>query len=426
MSPTRVPLGEGEIDVNLPECAVTVADPSGGDPVDVRGAAEAALSEPVGTGGASGSGDGPSGASGSTARLADRVDSDDSVAIVVTDLTRATPDAELVDALCTELARAGVGREQVTVVVGLGLHRPMTDAELAAMLGEYADLAVNHDPEETVTVGRVDGVPIECNRRVANADRVLATGMVEPHQYAGFSGGGKTVAIGAGGEPFIKYTHGPDLLAEPGVRLGRTADNPFRAAVDAAGEACGLEFCLNVTHGPAGILDAAAGEPRSVVETLAESAREALSVDIDGGYDAVIAGVGAPKDATLYQASRAATYVALGATDPLVQGGRLVVPATLAEGAGDGTGERRFYDRLAGASSADTLYEEMRSGYEPGAQRAFVVARVLKDYEIYVSNSDAPAVVDECLMKPRERVAEAVEPGSDVLIIPDALHTLLV
>ncbi|MFQ3283651.1 MAG: nickel-dependent lactate racemase, partial [Natronomonas sp.] len=186
------------------------------------------------------------------------------------------------------------------------------------------------------------------------------------------------------------------------------------------------EFCLNVTHGPAGILDAAAGEPRSVVETLAESAREALSVDIDGGYDAVIAGVGAPKDATLYQASRAATYVALGATDPLVQGGRLVVPATLAEGAGDGTGERRFYDRLAGASSADTLYEEMRSGYEPGAQRAFVVARVLKDYEIYVSNSDAPAVVDECLMKPRERVAEAVEPGSDVLIIPDALHTLLV
>ena len=422
MPSARVPLGEGTIDLDLPGRAVTVAEPPGGEAIDVRAAAEAALRDPVGSGGASGSGPAP----GTTPRLAERVDSDDSVAVVVTDLTRATPDAELLDALCAELARAGVDREGVTVVVGLGLHRPMTDAELDAMLGEYADLAVNHDPEGAVVVGRVDGVPIECDRRVADADRVLATGMVEPHQYAGFSGGAKTVAIGAGGESFIKYTHGPELLADPGVRLGRIDANPFRAAVDAAGEACGLEFCLNVTRGPAGVLDVAAGEPRSVVETLADSAREALSVDVDGGYDAVVAGVGAPKDANLYQASRAATYVALGANDPIGPGGRLVVPAALGEGAGRGTGERRFYERLSAASSASGLYEELRSGYEPGAQRAFVVARVLREYDVYVTNSDAPDVVGECLMEPRERVADAIEPGSDVLVVPDALGTLLV
>jgi nickel-dependent lactate racemase len=148
-------------------------------------------------------------------------------------------------------------------------------------------------------------------------------------------------------------------------------------------------------------------------------------VAIDEAYDAVVAGVGAPKDANLYQTTRAATYVVLGANNPLRDGGRVVVPAELPEGAGEGTGERRFYDRLAGADSAETLYESMRSGYEPGAQRAFVVARTLRDHDVYVTGSEAPEVVEECLMCARDSVADAIDPGSDVLVVPDALNTLL-
>jgi nickel-dependent lactate racemase len=408
MADFQVPLGDGTLDVALPDCAVTAADPPGGEAVDVRAAAEAALADPAGP------------------KLTDLVSPDDTVAIVVTDVTRATPDDVLVDALLSELRRVGVVREQVTVVIGLGLHRPMTDDELAAMLGEHADLAVNHDPDDTVEVGSVDGTPVELHRRVALADTVLSTGMVEPHQYAGFSGGAKTVAIGAGGEPLIRDTHGPGMLADEGVRLGRIEDNPFREAVDEAGDACGLAFCLNVTHGPEGILDVAAGDPRLVVRELADSAREALSVAVDDGFDAVVAGVGAPKDANLYQATRAATYVVLGAHDPLREGGRVVIPAELPEGAGEGTGERRFYERLSGADSPGALYDEMRSGYEPGAQRAFVVARALRDHPIYVTNSGAPGVVEECLMTARDSVEAAVDAGSDVLVVPDALNTLLV
>ncbi|PSQ41735.1 hypothetical protein BRD14_05800 [Halobacteriales archaeon SW_5_68_122] len=403
-----VPLGEGTVDVELPDCSVTVAEPPGGEAVDVRAAAEAAVTDPAGP------------------RVTDLVSPNDTVAVVVTDITRATPDDVLVDVLLSELRRVGVYREQVTVVVGLGLHRPMTDAELETMLGEHADLAVNHDPDEAVEVGTVDGTPIELNRRVAMADRVLSTGMVEPHQYAGFSGGGKTVAIGAGGDPLIRHTHGPEMLSQEGVRLGRVADNPFREAVDEAGDACGLEFCLNVTHGPAGILDVTAGEPRQVVRELADSAREALSVEVDGEYDAVVAGVGAPKDANLYQASRAATYAVLGARNPLREGGRVVVPAALPEGAGEGTGEQRFHERLSAAKDAESLYEAMRSGYDPGAQRAFVLARALREHDVYVTNSRAPSVVENCLMEAEATVADAVEAGSDVLVVPDALNTLLV
>jgi nickel-dependent lactate racemase len=216
------------------------------------------------------------------------------------------------------------------------------------------------------------------------------------------------------------------MLSRDAVRLGRVEGNPFRDAVDRAGDVAGPEFCVNVTRGPAGVLGVAAGRPRDVVRDLAATAREALSVEVAGSYDAVLAGVGAPKDANLYQTTRALTYLVLGDHNPVRDGGRVVVPARLTEGAGEGTGERRFYDRLRSAESAAGLYEEMRGGYEPGAQRAFVVARALRGCDAYVTNSEHPEVVEECLMTARESVADAVEPGSDVLVVPDALNTLVV
>jgi hypothetical protein len=67
----------------------------------------------------------------------------------------------------------------------------------------------------------------------------------------------------------------------------------------------------------------------------------------------------------------------------------------------------------------------MRAGYEPGAQRAFVVARALREHDVYVTNSEAPDVVEACLMCARESVPGALKAGSDVLVVPDALNTLL-
>ncbi|WP_129116468.1 lactate racemase domain-containing protein [Halegenticoccus tardaugens] len=429
----ELPLGNGTVSASLTDCDVTVVEPPGGDVVDPRTEAADALDDPHGP------------------PLESVVAPEDTVAIVVTDVTRETPDGALLDVL---LERLSVPRERISVVIGLGLHRPMTDEEIGAALGDHADLAENHDPTDVVRVGEVDGRPVEVNRTVAAADRVLATGMVEPHQYAGFSGGAKTVVIGAGSESMIRYTHGASMLSRSGVRLGRVKGNPFRETLDRAGDLAGPDFCLNVTYGPGkrsgsrteddaerrfGVLGASAGRPRDVVEELAETAREALSVGVGaaaagrdgregnrGAFDAVVAGVGAPKDANLYQATRAATYVILGDRNPLRPGGRVVVPAALPEGAGEGTGERRFYDRLRRAESPDALYEEMRGGYEPGAQRAFVVARALREHDVFVTNSDCSAVVEECLLRARRSIEDAIEPGSKVLVVPDALHTLLV
>ena len=403
----EIPLGTGSLSVSLPSCRVDRAEPGGGEAVDVESRARAALQDPHGP------------------PLRELAEPEDSVAIVVTDVTRKTPDGTLLAALVEELDRAGVGRDRITVVVGLGLHRPMSDAEIEAALGEYADLAVNHDPDRTRPVGHIEDCPIEIFEPVADADLVCSTGMVEPHQYAGFSGGAKTAVIGAGGESQIRYSHGPEMLSREGVRLGRIEDNPFRDFLDRAGDRLGVEFCLNVTRGPAGITGVSAGQPRRVVESLAATARESLSVPVTDEYDAVVAGIGAPKDANLYQASRGATYVVLGAHNPLREGGRVVLPARLSEGAGEGRGERRFYEQLSAAEDAESLYERLRSGYEPGTQRAFVLARTLREHDVWVTNSDAPTIVEDCLMRAADSVEGAIEPGSDVLVVPDALNTLL-
>jgi len=224
------------------------------------------------------------------------------VTVVVTDVTRATPDGVLVEAMLERLPDC-----DVSVLVGLGLHRPMTDIELREGLGEYVDLAVNHDPDVTVEVATVDGlngddVPVRVHPLVAEADCLLSTGMVEPHQYAGFSGG--AVAVGAGDGSLIGYTHGSGVLSHPDVRLGRIEDNPFRDIVDRAGDAVGLDFCLNVTKGPEGVLGASPGRPRAVVADLAETARAALSVPCSDIFDAVIGGVGAPSHSPRWNSSR--------------------------------------------------------------------------------------------------------------------------
>ena len=420
----QLPYGTGHLKVDLSAYETTVATPPPIEPVDVRTAAEAALDSPHG----------PS--------LRSLAADAETVAIVVTDVTRDTPDDVLLDAL---LARLSVPRERITVVLGLGLHRPMTDAEIREGLGEHADLAVNHDPTATVTVGELpvesfadgDGeagesepaargsIPIEVHPAVASADLVLATGMVEPHQYAGFSGGAKTVVIGAGSESIIRYTHGPDLLSSPDVRLGRIEDNPFRETLDRAGDLAGPDFCINVAGTAEGVVGVSAGRPRAVVEELAAVGLEAVAAPVEGTFDAAITCIPAPKDANLYQASRAATYCCLGPHNPVRAGGRVVVPARIPEGAGEGTGERRFHEWLRSATSPEALYEEMRQGYEAGAQRAFVLARALRRNPIHVTNSDRPEVVEECLMTAHDDVVDALEPGSRVLVVPDGVHTLL-
>jgi nickel-dependent lactate racemase len=373
-------------------------------------------------------------------RLHDLAKASETVCITFTDITRASPDAMLVGPVLEELHAAGIGADQITFLCGVGLHRPSTYEEKVIKLGqEVVDRyrVIDHDarnPEMIIDLGTTEsGIPLSVNRIAYEADLLIATGIVEPHQYAGYSGGAKTLSVGAAGEAMIAYTHGPKMLDQPGTRLGRIEGNPFREAVNEAARRAGLRFVINVVQDDQKrVVAVRSGDPVQAFIELVQVARSLYEVPIPQQYDVAIAGIGFPKDANLYQASRGPTYLHFAPEPVVKKGGTYIVPAPCEEGAGEGAGEQRFYRALRDAATIPGFIEQMRrEGYPPGQQRAYMVAQVLNEAKIVIIGAEDPDIVRDVKMIPVATMEEAFawvqeRQGKevDVLIVPHALLTL--
>jgi lactate racemase len=364
-----------------------------------------------------------------------------SAVIAVTDLTRASPDDVLVPPLLDQLNVGGIPDDQITVIVAVGLHRPTTDAEKREKLGAVVDRvhvvdSNGRDPAQWADLGQIPpyGVPGFTQKLIKDADVVVATGIVEPHQYAGWSGGRKTVAIGCAGEPVITATHGMRFIEDPGVRLAKLEGNPFDQTIREIARRAGLDFCLNVVVDDVGrVVAVAAGDPDGVLEDLAAKAAALYTRPITKQYDIVIAGVGRPKDVNLYQASRAATYLRFAPTPVVREGGAIIIPAQLDEGAGEGPGEQRFLAALERAESPAAVIDSARKHFAGGEQRAVMVALTLQHCLVIVAASESPEVVRLAKLRAAVDVEEALDIAyehigrparASVLLVPHALHTL--
>lgn len=380
-------------------------------------------------------------------RLADLARPGMRVTIACTDATRTCPDEQLVGLLVAELVLAGIAEVDITLLCATGLHRPTTPAERLVKLGpqlvERLQI-VDHQAmnlAELVNLGEIDGLPVVVNRRCVETDLLLATGVVEPHQYAGYSGGAKTVVIGCGGEATIQTTHGSAMLDHPGVRLGAIESNPFQAFVRRAGVRVGLAYVVNVLlNGVGEMVAAAAGEPTAVHDHLVAQGRQLYETLVPRPAHIALAGVSPAKAINLYQASRAATYLALTDRTPLLPGAPILLPASIPEGAGQGAGEQRFLDILSAAESPTQLIAELRrSGFPAGGQRAYILAQVLAQHPVIVVGAAHPEIVRACHMQAvpdlasgltlaenlaRQHFGIAVPQPLDFLVVPHALLTL--
>jgi nickel-dependent lactate racemase len=271
------------------------------------------------------------------------------------------------------------------------------------------------------------------NRTAYEADLLIATGIVEPHQYAGYSGGRKTLAVGAAGEAMIAYTHGAQMVDHPGTRLGRTEGNPFHQAVSEAARRAGLRFIVNVVQDDRKrVVCVRAGEPEATFNELVAFARTLYEVPVPQQYDVAVAGVGYPKDANLYQASRAASYLFFAPTAVVKPGGFYITPAPCGEGAGEGVGEQRFLKAMQDAPSIQFILDDARqNGYPPGQQRAFVMAKVLEQNDVIIVGAQEPELIRSAkflvasTMDAAFRlVAERLGGDLDALVVPHALLTL--
>jgi nickel-dependent lactate racemase len=357
--------------------------------------------------------------------------------LVVPDHTRPGPEPDLLPWLRDCLRRAGVG--EMRLLIGTGLHRPMGEGEIFTRHGAVAAFecrARNHvadDPSALADLGRTSqGIPALFNREVVEADLVLSTGLVEPHQYAGFSGGYKTVCIGAAGESTIEATHGPPFLSRPGVGLGRLAGNPFQEVLEELARLARHRFCVNYVLDDLGRpVGLAAGQPGRVLEALAERYRPFWFAHLRGRFQVALVGVPHPKSDNLYQASRAATYVALTEPAVLEPGATIIVAAPCPEGAGRGLGEKRFFEALQAHPPGVLLERLAAGGSRAGEQRAWMVARVLQRHRVVVAGSTLDRrAVEAAGLEWAQSVQEALEreaarrPQARCLVVPDPFHRL--
>src|SRR6188474_533621 len=217
----RLDYGVEGLEVNLPHERVTIIEPVFRPAVpDPHAALIAALRAPLGGG----------------PPLKESVRRGQSVAISVCDITRAQPRQEMLAALFAEMP--DIPAEDVTILFATGTHRTNTPAELEAMLG--ADIVrryrvINHDSREPASLTRIGttstGVPVHMNRAWIGADVRITTGFVEPHFFAGFSGGPKMVAPGLAGLSTVMTLHDAVRIAHPRAVWGITEGNPIHEDV---------------------------------------------------------------------------------------------------------------------------------------------------------------------------------------------------
>jgi nickel-dependent lactate racemase len=357
----------------------------------------------------------------------------------VTDATRPCPDHQLVPGIVSRLLRAKVPESGIRILVAVGMHRASTRLEKIEKLGlplverfpvldsEPLTLSFHTDLGTTD-----DGVPIRLDRRVIETDLLVSTGIVEPHQYAGFSGGWKTVAIGAASAETIGALHGMKYLEDSRVRLCSTENNPFLRAARIIGERSGLRFAVNVALNSLGrITSVVAGHPETVHSRLSGWVRETSIVPSAKRYPMIVGAAGHPKDSNLYQATRIATYICLSSCPVVSEGGVIIIPAVCAEGAGQGPAEKLFLEMLSDKSGPEGVLEKARrEGYGAGGQRAVMVAWALQKASIAFVGTREPAMIRSCGFEAFDAVEDAVSWGREltgtnqIAVIPRALTTI--
>jgi len=302
--------GTAGLRVELPEDRTTVIVPRYPLPApDARAAVLAALRQPV---------SGPP--------LRERIKGGQTVAISVCDGTRPQPRRIVIPALLDELE--GIVRlEDVVVLVATGTHRPNSADELREMFGEDvlgAVRVINHDardPNSLAWIGRLGrNVPVWLNAEWASADVRITTGFVEPHFFAGFSGGPKLVAPGLAGLETTLTLHDALRIGDPNARWGVIEGNPVHDDVRAIATGTGVTFALDVVlDGARRVVQAFGGDVLPMHAAACEMARAIAMRPVSRTFDVVVtSNAGFPLDQNLYQAvkgmSAAAQVVKPGGT----------------------------------------------------------------------------------------------------------------
>ncbi len=284
-----------------------------------------------------------------------------SACIVISDITRPVPNKVLLPPILGTLEAAGMPREAISLLIATGMHRPNLGEELIELVG--AEIAanyriLNHDCEDRdalVEVMTIDGAPIEINRHYLEADLKILTGLIEPHPFAGFSGGGKSILPGISSFETMKFMHSFALVDHPRVATARVADNPFRDHVNSICSQAGVDFMVNViiNHAkePVAVF---AGDVQEAFAAGCRMAERNAVVHVGKPADLVItSGGGYPLDATFYQSTKGL----IAAGEIVRQGGTIL----LISGSSEGLGSESYCNIIRSAKGSPEQFRAIYS-----------------------------------------------------------------
>lgn len=410
--------GRGTLPIQVPESRATVIEPIYVAGLkDERAALHTALRQPVGS-----------------PPLREIVKREQQVTIAVCDITRPMPSDRVLPVLLDELTH--VPREQVTILVATGTHRGNTPQELERMLGR--DVArsyrvVNHNALDRTALRYLgtspQGVPIWLNKVWLDADIRITTGFVEPHMFAGFSGGPKLVAPGVAGLDTVLELHSYRFLDSPKAIWGVVDDNPVHMAIRGIAEQTGIHFTLDVTlnkdHAITGVF---AGRWQVSHPAACRAVRQSAMRAVPKPFDVVVTtNSGYPLDLNLYQAVKGMS----AAAQIVKPGGTIIVAAECWDGVPDhGEFKKMLLER-------DSLAALMEMISQPGYRRhdqweVQILGQVCRKAKVYLKNDhltddEVRAVHLEPTHDIEATVAEALHaagPGATLCVLPQGPQTI--
>lgn len=309
----RLSYGDAGLDISVPESAVVVYPQDAPAVPDSSAVLTAALRAPV---------SGPP--------LRERVRPGQTVAISVCDGTRPQPSSLMIPAVLAELDGI-IDSADIVVLVATGTHRANTEGELRSMLGDEvvnSVRVVNHNARDAASLTWAGsfgaGVPVWLNTEWLTADVRITTGFVEPHFFAGFSGGPKMVAPGLAGLDTVLVLHDAARIAHPAATWGITVGNPIHDDVRAIAAGTGVTFALDVVLNRQKQIVAAFGGDILEMHAAAVRLCRRLSMrPLPAPFDLVVTtGSGYPLDQNLYQSVKG-----MSAASRIVRAGGMIICA---------------------------------------------------------------------------------------------------
>jgi lactate racemase len=357
--------------------------------------------------------------------------------VVVNDATRPTPSADVLRVIRADLEEwLAAGDRELSLVVATGTHRMALPDELEHLFGKefltaHAGRISSHDSKDKAQLfhqGRTSrGVDVHVNRRLAEARSVILINSVEPHYFAGYTGGRKSLFPGLAGHETVWANHA--LSMKPGSESLVLAGNPVHEdleemlAVGIAGkQVFSIQLVLDKDHG-AGF--AAAGSLPATFREAVAVADKQFVLELERRYEVVVAVAPHPMDCNFYQTNKAIQSGALAVKD----GGVLIVVSECPFGLGE---NQTLYDMLAAAASpAAALERADQEEYRLGVQQATRVAGILQRADIWAVTSLPEEQVRAMFMKPFASVQAAVDAalacqpsGAQVLFLTEASITV--